>query len=80
MTGEELFALFITDDTAPEQVAYTDFGDLVRHIAGIRHEKPDDIGLSDMEITMRIQDYVQYEQTRISGILDSEGLSNCVVL
>ena len=61
MTGEELFALFIADGITTEEVAVTDFGDLMRHIAERRQQEPDDIGLSDMEIAMRIQDYATTE-------------------
>ena len=57
MTGKELYALFIDDGITFEEVAVTDFGDMVRHIAEARLKEPDDIGLSDMEIAMRVQEY-----------------------
>lgn len=62
--GEELFDLFITDGTAIEKVAWTDFGDLVRRITVIRQREPDDIGLSDIEIAMRIHDFAQGQAGR----------------
>jgi hypothetical protein len=62
--GEELFDLFITDGTAIEKVVWTDFADLVRRITVIRQREPDDIGLSDIEIAMRIHDFAQGQAGR----------------
>ena len=61
MTGRELYDLFVDDGITFEEVAMTHFGDLIRYITGKRRKEPDDIGLSDTEIAMRIQEYATNE-------------------
>lgn len=60
-TGEQLFEQFIAHRITVDEIAKMDFGDLMRQIAEMRQDQPDDLGLSDMEIAMRIQDYAQSE-------------------
>ena len=59
MTGKELYTLFMDNEITPEKVATMDFDDLVQRIVEKRLHAPDDIGLSDVEIALRIHDYAQ---------------------